>query len=114
VIQDPAAGIVNADGPPIYGFTFTNNLTRHNLYGIIGTNHGPGTDTINAYFPGGVIANNVIADAVPQRYPANNFFPSSAEFRSHFVSYASRDYRPWRAASGERQALTDAISLHIS
>jgi hypothetical protein len=110
VIQEPAEGIIFAEGPPIYGFTFTNNLTRRNLYGIIGTDHGPGMDTINTYFPGSFIANNVIADANPASYPGSNFFPSSTEFRTHFVSYATRDYRLvdgswWNGAGTDGQDL---------
>jgi hypothetical protein len=92
IIQEHAGGIILLDGPPVLEFVFTNNLTRHNSYGIIGTDHGPGNDTISAFLPGSRITGNVIADGVASQYPGGNKFPSSAEFRNQFVNYASADY----------------------
>ena len=37
---------------------------RHNQYGIIGSGHGIGNDSISYYFPGSVITVNVIAKEV--------------------------------------------------
>ena len=42
------------------GFTFTNNIVRHNAYGIIGRDRAPGNDTIGAFFPAASIVNNAI------------------------------------------------------
>ena len=50
VIQERAAGILTVDGPPILGFVFTNNVMRHNEYGLKGDNRASGLDTIQAYF----------------------------------------------------------------
>ena len=110
IIQDNAFGVILAEGPPIQGFRFTNNLVRHGAYGIIGTDHGSGSDTIAAYFPDAVISNNVIADANPAAYPTANLFPSSDEFRSNFVSYTDGDYRlvahsAWRGAGSDGEDL---------
>jgi hypothetical protein len=110
VIQDDAYGILTVDGPPVLGFVFTNNVARHNAYGMIGAGHAPGNDTISAFFPGSHIAGNALADADPARYPGGNRFPSSAEFRSQFVSYAAGDYRltavsPWHGAGTDGRDL---------
>jgi hypothetical protein len=109
-IQEHAYGILTAGGPPILGFVFTNNVARHNAYGIKGDDRGSGIDTIQAYFPASIFTSNVFADAPPRSYPGGNLFPSSAEFRRQFVSYDAKDYRlvpasPWRGAG------TDGLDL---
>jgi hypothetical protein len=113
VIQDDAYGILTVDGPPVLGFVFTNNVARQNAYGMIGTNHAPGRDTISAFFPGSHIAGNALADADPGNYPAGNRFPSSAEFRAQFVSYTGGDYR-LTASSAWHGAGTDGRDLGAS
>jgi len=112
VVQERAFGVVLVDGPQVLGFTFTNNIARHNDYGIIGTDHGPGNDTISAFFPGSTIAANVVADAEPTRYPRGNGnrYPSTAELRAQFAAYDAGDYRllptsAWKAAGNDGQDL---------
>jgi Putative Ig domain len=110
IIQGRASGLVKADGAPVLGFVFTNNLARHNDYGIIGTNHGIGNDSIAAYLPGSDITRNVIAGGAAGRYPGGNSFPTTAQFEEQFVSYGAGDYRltggsPWRSAA------TDGLDL---
>src|SRR5262245_26693498 len=107
IIQDHALGIVQVEGAPIPGFVFTNNLARHNTYGIIGTNHGVGNDSIAAYFPASQIDRNVIAGGAASRYPGGNSFPTPEQFEGQFVGYANGDYRlasnsPWRGAATDR------------
>ena len=46
IVQEHASGVIQADGAAVVGFTFTNNVAMHNNYGIIGTNHGIGNDSI--------------------------------------------------------------------
>jgi hypothetical protein len=104
IIQDHASGVIQADGAAVVGFTFTNNLARHNSFGIVGTNHGIGNDSIAAFMPASIISSNVLAGGTSARYPGGNSFPSTAEFESQFVSYAAGDYRlvawsPWRGAA---------------
>jgi hypothetical protein len=110
IIQEHAGGIILLDGPPVLEFVFTNNLTRHNSYGIIGTDHGPGNDTISAFFPGSRIVSNVIADGVASQYPGGNKFPTSAEFRSQFINYAGGDYG-LVATSAWKKAGSDGADL---
>jgi hypothetical protein len=103
IIQPNAYGIVAVGGPPTLGFVFTNNLVRHNAYGLKGDDRASGLDTIRAYFPASSITANVIADGQERLYPRGNLFPSSAEFERQFVSYETGDYRlvsgsPWRGA----------------
>jgi hypothetical protein len=113
VIQDNAGGILTADGPPILGFVFTNNLIRQGAFGIKGSGSGSGNDTIRAYLPASTIRANVIAEGDSSRYPPGNIFPSLSQFKSQFVSYADGDYRlvansPWLSAA------TDGAALGVS
>ena len=106
IIQEPGNGILQVEGPPVLGFSFTNNIARHNIYGIKGASRGSGNDTIAAYFPASRVADNVIADGDAARYPSGNHFPSSAELRAQFPGYASGNYRlaptsPWRGAGSD-------------
>src|SRR5262249_25595480 len=106
IIQNHASGIVQADGAPVLGFVFTNNLARHNSYGIIGTNHGVGNDSIGAFLPGSEIDRNVMAGGAAGKYPVGNSFPTAAQFETQFVAYEGGDFRlaansPWRGAGSD-------------
>jgi len=103
IAQEHASGIVNLDGPPVLEFVYTNNLSKHNDYGFIGTDRGIGDDSIYAFLPGSSISRNVLAGGPADKYPPDNSFPSTAQFEAQFVSYAGGDYRliassPWRGA----------------
>jgi hypothetical protein len=110
IIQEEASGIVQVDGPPVLEFSFTNNLARHNAYGIIGSDRAPGNDTLSTFFPGSTVTSNVIADGDARRYPRGNHFPSSAEFRAQFARYAQGDFR-LAPSSRWRRAGTDGRDL---
>jgi hypothetical protein len=110
IIQEQAYGILTVDGPPVLGFVFSNNVARHNAYGMIGANRAPGLDTVRAFFPGSQIVNNVIADGNGRLYPNGNLFPSSHEFRKQFVAYEKGDYR-LAPGSAWRGAGTDGLDL---
>lgn len=69
--------IIFADGRPDPGFMFTDNITPNNQYGIIGTGTGPGSPTIQHYFPGGVVQGNAIVGGHASAYPGGNSFPAS-------------------------------------
>jgi hypothetical protein len=110
IISDHGSGIATMDGPPVLGFTFTNNLAKHNLYGFIGTGRGVGADSISAFLPGSVISRNAIAGGTESRYPGDNTYPSVAQFESQFAGYATGDYRlvaasPWRGAATDGRDL---------
>jgi hypothetical protein len=106
VISDHGYGVVALDGAPILGFTFTNNLVKHNSYGFIGSDHGVGNDSISAFLPGSNITRNVIAGGAEGRYPGGNSFPTPEQFETQFASYRGGDYHligssPWRGASAD-------------
>jgi hypothetical protein len=113
IIQTNAPGIVQVDGPPVLGFTFTNNITQHGTYGFIGTDRAPGNDTIRTFFPAPLIARNVIADGDAARYPAGNWFPSSNEFRAQFQAFDGGNFR-LVVNSSWRNAATDGTDLGAS
>jgi hypothetical protein len=66
-------------GNPVPNFVFTNNIQRHNRYGIIGSGTGIGDDSISAFFAQPVITHNVMealpTGVKPSDYPPGNFFP---------------------------------------
>ena len=82
-------------GGPIAGFRFTNNMGKHNGYGIFGSGKSSGTVSLAFYAPGYVVRRNVLASdsSVASRYPPDNFFPTLASFTVGFVNPATRDYR---------------------
>src|SRR5262249_1537486 len=65
-----SGNIITADHAPSAGFIFRNNITPHNLYGVIGSDHGSGNDTLAHYFSGAIFQKNVIVGAAQGvRYP---------------------------------------------
>ena len=110
VISPDGSGLVTVGGAPITGFVFTNNVARHNTYGIIGVGQKLGNATLTYYFPGSRVTRNVMAGGSSSLYPAGNEFPSAASFPSHFVDYAAGDFAvadssSWRASG------TDGLDL---
>ncbi|MGH8371264.1 MAG: hypothetical protein ACRETO_00850 [Gammaproteobacteria bacterium] len=83
--------IVFGDGNPDPGFTFTDNITPNNQYGIIGSNTGVGKETLAHYFPGGDVRKNVIVGGVAGVYPPDNYFPKSLSAVG-FENLTAHDY----------------------
>ena len=77
----------------VSGLVFRDNLVRHNEFGVIGTDHGIGTNTLDAYFPDAVFASNTIAGGQARSYPKGNSFVSDSDFGRMFVDFAGGDYR---------------------
>jgi hypothetical protein len=77
----------------ILGVVITNNLFRHNAYGIMGDGRGSGNDTLNTYMPDAVVQRNTFAGGNSWSYPANNEFPTVTFWQSQFVNFAADDYR---------------------
>jgi hypothetical protein len=113
--------ILIADGRPHSGFIYTNNLTPHNDYGIVGTGTGLGNPSLAAYFPGVVFAKNVLVGGAPANYPSGNFFPAALADVG-FVDLASGNYRltsssPYKAAGTDGKDIgadIDAIEAAIN
>jgi hypothetical protein len=96
---------VRVTGGPIFGFTFTNNLFKHNWYGVFGNGRDYGADSLDYYAPGAVFRRNVLATdrSVASRYPPDNGFPSVDAFTSAFYNVAGFDFR--LAAAGSSYVL---------
>jgi hypothetical protein len=79
----------------ISGFVFTNNLIRHNAYGIFGSGQSFGNVSLNYYAPGAVVRRNGFAsDAnIASRYPPDNVFQPFVTFMANFLDPNARDYR---------------------
>jgi hypothetical protein len=110
LISGQGAGVILASGLPTSGFVFTNNLSRHDSYGILGNAIGLGNAAISYYFPAGVFQRNVIAGASASSYPPGNFYPSTTDFAGHFTSFANGDFSllpgtDWAAAGTDGKDL---------
>ena len=97
----------------IPGFTYTNNLSAHNAYGIFGNDIGSGMKAIAGYFPDGVVKSNVLAGGQASAYPQGNFFPSVAQFMADFVDPSKGDYR-LTTRSSYRRAGSDGADLGVN
>ncbi|HEX8887599.1 MAG TPA: hypothetical protein VF779_00375, partial [Pyrinomonadaceae bacterium] len=84
--------IISVYGIPSTGFVFTNNIVKHNAYGIIGQDHASGTDTLKTFFPAAVVRRNVIVGADMTAYPTDNFYPTTLT-KVGLVDPQSGDYR---------------------
>lgn len=103
------------DGPPSTNVRITNNVARHNDYGVFGSGVGYGNSALTQYLPGGVFTSNAVAkefnapwnaDLV---YPAGNFFPATMNDVG-FADLANGDYR-LAASSPYKHAATDGADL---
>ena len=87
-------GTQNGHPWQIENLHFTNNLTRHNQYGIIGESAGIGRTAIAAYVSNdNEFRRNVLAWGEPSRYPPDNLFPTVAQLMAEFMDSAHDDYR---------------------
>jgi hypothetical protein len=97
--------VVASAGEANPGFAFTNNMAKHNQWGIYGSGHGAGFDSTNIYFTSDFdMRRNVMAGGAASKYPADNFFPATADFLTQFVGPSTGDYRlaptsPFKAAA---------------
>lgn len=111
-----AYGTANGVTEVAANFVFTNNLVRHNGYGITGDGQAPGWAAINAYLPGSTIAGNAVAcppgngSCSAARYPGGNVFSGEADWLAQFVNPAGGDFR-LVAGSVYRTAGTDGGAI---
>jgi hypothetical protein len=106
------------DGRPreIRNMRITNNLARHNDYGILGEDYGIGMPSIGAYLAESQIRSNVLSGGDPGRYPPGNFFPPAESFLGEFVDPAAGDYRlrpasPLRTAGSGRSTIGASVEV---
>ena len=95
---------------PLKGLAFTNNITRHNTYGILGGGQGSGTRAINYYAPGAVVTKNVMFEGYGGvTYPPGNIFLTSVGLVG-FTDVAGKNYK-LRSTSPYRGFGTDGKDL---
>jgi hypothetical protein len=111
-----AGNIITAYGAPTTNFTFRDNITQFNRYGIVCQTEGPECGSENRFcncFPAGVFKGNVFADnlgaaatdEMESKYPRGNYFVSSYQ-RIGFADFAHGDWR-LGASSATRQRASD-------
>jgi hypothetical protein len=98
----------------IYGvasprFTYTNNLSAHNDYGVKGDGTSIGTGTISRYLPGAVFKKNLMAGGPSESYPPDNFFPATLDTVG-FIDRTGGDYH-LSSSSVYRAAGTDGQDI---
>ena len=99
-------------GPLMWGLAFTNNLLRHNTYGLFGDATSSGTVALAAYAPDALVARNTFADGPAARYPSGNDFPSLSQWLQDFVDVGGEDYR-LRSSSTSKGSGTDGKDLGV-
>jgi hypothetical protein len=109
----PGGAVIRASiggRPKMKGFRFTNNIQRHNDYGIIGDATAVGLPTLQAFFDTPIVQRNVFAGGSWAPYPATNMFPTLAAYMAQFADYAGGNYT-LNTASDWRGAGTDGKDL---
>ena len=101
--------IITLDGAASTGFVYINNIAPHNDYGVIGSGHSIGNDSINFFFPGCYFTKNVIVGGPSSVYPSGNFFPASINDVG-FVDVSNANYR-LTSNSPYRNAGTDGLDI---
>ena len=86
------SSVLYAYGAAMPGVVYTNNLSQHHRYGIMGDGASTGKPTIAKYFPGGVVQCNVLAGGPASLYPTPNAFPTTAQWSAGFVDPSGGDY----------------------
>jgi hypothetical protein len=112
---------VRVNGGPIAGLTFTNNLFKHNAYGIFGNGQAFGSGALTYYAPGALVLGNVFATdtSYASRYPTGNQFPRLDSFMAAFVNPAAYDYRmrpdsPYLLAGIDSRDLGAAFAMLVA
>jgi hypothetical protein len=59
------------------GFVAENNILEGGSYGIIGSGTAPGSSTLDHFASDGIFRRNVVTGVASQRFPVDNFYPSS-------------------------------------
>jgi hypothetical protein len=114
IIQGASGGLIKLVNGVAANIAFTNNIGSHGDYGIIGTSHAIGNDSIRTYMPTATITHNVIAGGNGSVYPGGNFFPSVADLRKQFANADAHDFHlipgsPWIGAGTDQRDLGAAL-----
>ena len=101
--------ITKAYDNPITGFVFRNNIVAQNAYGFHGSDHAPGQDSLDTFFPSSVVSNNAIIGGEARLYRGRNVYQLSFH-QLKFVNPESGDYR-LRADSPLKRAGTNGADI---
>lgn len=71
--------LIQAAGVPMERFKFTNNITVHCSFGVIGDGFGVGSSSLDHYFPGCDFRKNILVGGSSGSYPADNYFPAELD-----------------------------------
>jgi hypothetical protein len=106
-----SGSVLVGNGAANSGVVFTNNLAKHNAYGVGGRDlFGNPMQALARYFPQAIFAKNVlIGNNAHLAYPADNFFPSTAA-EVGFKDFAAGNYRLTSASRFEK-AGTDGKAI---
>jgi hypothetical protein len=102
--------MVFADGKANTNFVYQNNITPHNMYGVMGSGYASGISSLDHFFPGFVFEKNLIEGIAtsglsPSKYPASTqFAPDWGAV--NFVDFAKGNYA-LAASSRYKNAGTD-------
>jgi hypothetical protein len=109
-------------GSPTTNSFFTNNMGKHNAYGIMANGVAYGNASISQFVPGvDNVTANVIAGGSASRYPPGNFFPPVPEWMADLPGHATGDYRlkdgsPYKNAGLDGKDLgadIDTLEKHV-
>lgn len=101
------ASIIVSEGAPHTNMNFSRNIVKHNEYGIVGSGTGPGMQTLERYFPGATVEENLIVGGEMRSYPEGNVFPMS-ETDVGFIDRDAGDLRVDPARQLRRGEYPDA------
>jgi len=103
------AAAARAGAYAVERLTYTNNLARHNTYGVKGQGTAVGAPSLSAYTVSTVWTNNVLAGGAGQPYPPITWVPSVAEYQSQLApDYSLVPQSPYcRAATDGRDVGVD-------
>ena len=106
--------IILADGIPNTNFVYQNNITPHNMYGVMGSGYAPGISSLDHFFPGFVFEKNLIEGIAPSgvsqsKYPARTLFSPDWE-ALNFLDFAKGNYA-LAPSSRYRNAGTDGKDI---
>ncbi len=100
--------VIYADGAPVSGFSFTNNILPDNTWAVMGAGTAEGNGTLNTFFPNGTFLRNVIIGGQASLYPTGNFFPatvSSVGFVESYGSYQLSSSSPYLTSATDGTAV---------
>jgi hypothetical protein len=97
-----AGNYISVDGAPHTGFVCTNNMAAHNNYGVIGSDHGVGNDSLNFFYGTPTFTKNVLMggpSSLYSQYPGNFF---TASWSGVLVNQASpgTNFAGWKVVTG--------------